>query len=135
MFDKLMFWKHDEPEFTPQPGPAPQEQHDPMGPPPLGMQREGGMQSDPLGVHRDPLQPGPDINSPTAFKGLEEVHPSSTPPMAGPAHSPGGGVEKELEILTAKIDALRASVESMNQRIINIESIAKDSQHGKQTRW
>lgn len=137
MLDKLMFWKQEEPDFNPHaPMNDPLTQHqDPLQQPPLGMPRDGGMPPYPMG--QDPLQPGqgpmPDLATPRALQHLEEVHPSSAPPAMGPPS--GGSVEKELEILSAKVDALRASVESMNQRIINIEAIAKESQGKQQARW
>jgi hypothetical protein len=126
-----MFWKK-EPEYNA------------LGPdlgPNLGTQRNPGLGSDVFGLSQDPL----------ATRGYDTrpdmTYPSASPPMAfqqmqqrelqsATFSEHEFAVQKELEILSAKIDALRASIESVNQRIINIENIARQDQYRQpRVRW
>lgn len=125
VFDKLAFWKKEEPIEDPL------KQQD-FGPE-LGMQRNVGLGSDNFGMNQDPLGPTAersDVGSPSAFQELEQHH------MPPPVPNQPISMQKDLEILSAKVDALRAAIESMNQRIINIENIAKAEQDKHQrVRW
>ncbi|MFH0978723.1 MAG: hypothetical protein V1837_05470 [Candidatus Woesearchaeota archaeon] len=48
----------------------------------------------------------------------------------------GNNIQKDIELIGAKLDALRAQMESMNQRLISIESIAKHEQEKNyRPRW
>ena len=42
---------------------------------------------------------------------------------------------KNLEVISSKLDALRASIDSMNQRLANIEAIARGEQEDKKRRY
>ena len=42
---------------------------------------------------------------------------------------------KNLEIISSKIDALRASLESINQRLANIETMARGEEEQKRRRY
>ena len=42
---------------------------------------------------------------------------------------------KNLEVISSKLDALRASLDSINQRLANIESIARGEQDDKRRRY
>ena len=49
----------------------------------------------------------------------------------------GGRIEKDLEIISAKLDALKSSLESINPRLTNIERIAQTDQQqtGHKRTW
>jgi len=121
VLDKLMFWKK-EPDLQ---GPE-------FGQPNTGLQRDLGMNSDVFGLNQDPYanqgfsqEP---IGPPAAF-GQQRLMPLYGD---GTAQST---LHKDLEVVSAKLDALRASIDSMNQRIMNIESIAKQEQEKQRIRW
>ncbi|MBW2995605.1 hypothetical protein KY312_04590, partial [Candidatus Woesearchaeota archaeon] len=62
-----------------------------------------------------------------SYRPPEEMHPSAPPLGSQPAYSPEGDMAaKNLEIISAKLDALRASIDSINQRLANIERIATE---------
>lgn len=42
---------------------------------------------------------------------------------------------KSLEVISSKLDALKAAIESINQRLANLESIAKGEQEDKRRRY
>jgi|SRR3989338_10997804 len=42
---------------------------------------------------------------------------------------------KNLEIISSKLDALRASIESLNQRLANLEAIARGEEPGSRRRY
>jgi len=42
---------------------------------------------------------------------------------------------KSLEVISSKLDALKAAIESINQRLANIEAIAKGEQEEKKRRY
>ncbi len=126
-----MFWKK-EPELTglgPAPGPE------------LGIQRDVGINSDSFELNQDPFaNPGfentPSANFPSAFQQMQQTQQQKFMPAASFSETSQTTLQKDVEILSAKIDALRASIESMNQRIINIENIAKAEQEKQQkVRW
>jgi hypothetical protein len=69
-------------------------------------------------------------NSPFASRQMNE--PSSLTPQM--PHS--SSLQKDMEIISAKLDALRSTLESMNQRIVNIERIANQETDQKvKYRW
>jgi len=40
-------------------------------------------------------------------------------------------VSKDIEVISSKLDALKAAIDSMNQRLINIEDMARSNDHGR----
>lgn len=70
------------------------------------------------------LKPGQDTFSNPVFEQPrnDQVIPSS-----------GSALEKDISILNAKLDAIKAMVDSINQRVMTIERIANESQTPKQT--
>jgi hypothetical protein len=42
---------------------------------------------------------------------------------------------KNLEVISSKLDALRAAIESMNQRLANLEAIARGDEQNKRGRY
>jgi hypothetical protein len=53
------------------------------------------------------------------------------------AQQPGSGLEKDIQIISLKLDAIKSEMDSMNQRIKNIEMIAEKEQQPTtpQKRW
>lgn len=47
----------------------------------------------------------------------------------------GGDLQKDIQILSLKLDAIKAELDSMNQRIKNIESIAEKEQIQQPKKW
>jgi len=144
IFDKVMFWKHDMPDPSPDIGALPQESGLPMGQGiggPLdqggssiterGMQNIGasglgGMGDTTAGFGAQPTMGGP--TGPPG--GYEPVEPHAAPSSFGqPQPIPQGSetyaLSKNIEVISSKIDALRAVLESLNQRIEHIEKIAE----------
>ena len=61
--------------------------------------------------------------------------PSFSQPYPQPSYSPQQEVEsKNLEIISSKLDALRASIESLNQRLANLEAIARGDEESSRRR-
>ena len=61
----------------------------------------------------------------------ELVRPSQTPitaPAQPPLAAPSGDISKDLQIISAKLDALKASMDSLNMRVHHIEELAKASE-------
>lgn len=137
ILDKIMFWKKKD-EFAGiglgdkenlafgdqfgQPG-APGANPPGLGPTP-GMD-QGAMDPGPSPAVQTP--PGPSMPS---FSQPQYQQP----PSYG---NPQQEVEsKNLEIISSKLDAIRASIESLNQRLANLEAIAKgEEEQGRRRRY
>ncbi len=116
IMDKILFWRHKEPE--------PSLEAPPMG---LGKESDLGLDQpipgeEPVGAgiapsglppleNQPPVSPGPAPNAPP---GVGMAPPPSMPPVG-----------KDIEIISAKIDALKATLDSINQRLENLERLAK----------
>ena len=61
--------------------------------------------------------------------------PSYTPVPAAPPHDADYLNSKSLEVISSKLDALRAAVESMNARLANIERIAGQEEDTRRRRY
>ena len=60
-------------------------------------------------------------------------YPSYQPPRYEPQQDM---TSKNLEIISSKLDALRASIESLNQRLANLEAIARgEEEHSRRRRY
>ena len=115
IFGKLAFWK---------------KKDDLMLSPGLGLQQNLGLDSGfgtpGMGTQlQQPLQPF-------------SLGPSAQFAPLGQPASPGFGMDlqgiqgygasKDLEVISAKLDALRSALESINQRLANLERIARGEQ-------
>jgi len=85
--------------------------------------------------------PEPSFNQPQPTQSFSPI-PSSTQPQIISSQNPNPQqnlMSKDIEILSAKIDSLRATLENINQRLANIERIANEenkSPYGyRNARW
>lgn len=109
VFGKLAFWKRKEDNdlgLPPLPGPG-----DELGLPEIG-QEAGGYPAMPR------QQQEPDIRPPY----LAPVTPQQY--QYYPQQAPPRETNRDLELVSAKLDSIRASLESINQRLANIERVA-----------
>ena len=126
---------------------------------PFANQEQGGLPSESIGPYKQPnqdpfaqnqqgMQPGsqppafdtsnPDMNTqlgipkPDPYKHEQPSHQGT--PINEPVGSTGGvHVEKDLQIIIAKLDALKSELDSLHQRVKKIEHIAEaDQQAAKQ---
>ena len=125
-FGKLMFWRREEPEFglggdlPPLPGET--EPYGGLGGP-YGKSFSNG--SSPSRLTLEPVSGfEPELNRPSF---LPVSTPSFTQVQPAQSHS-DIMMNKNMEIISSKLDALQASLESINQRLINIERIANAEQ-------
>ena len=131
MFDKLKFWKNDEKEFD-------------FGEPELGEQGvpEFGKEGE-SSFGKTPESPAfgqePGLAPEQLFTGEPAIPPAYNQPAPG-HEAPGafqqqGGnispdmLSKDLQLISSKLDTIKAQIEHMNQRIINIEKKAYEEEH------
>ena len=108
----------------------------------LGIDKDFGMDSGPspdlgLGIDQgqgpqQPFQKYPSFQQPQNFPSYQAPQPFSQAPSY-PSNDEFIN-SKNLEVISSKLDALRASVESMNQRLANIEAIARGEQEEQRKR-
>ncbi len=77
-------------------------------------------------------QPGFSAQSFPAQQPYQNSYPSS-PSFAGSSND-SYIASKNLEIISSKLDALKASMDSLNQRVANIEAIARGEQEDSRKR-
>ncbi len=130
-FDKLKFWKK---RTTPSeagfdlglpPPESPFAQPQPAFP---GMEPQefGQQQAQAFAAQYPPYVP---VSEQPAFPSSAKV---SFPQQQAPLPYPSP-VEKDIEVISAKLDSIRATLESINQRLQNIERIAYSEQ--KRREW
>ena len=122
-FNKLAFWKK-------------KDDLDNLGKD-LGLDKEFGLDlgapSPDLGMGIEPAQQQPYQKYPSFQQSGFQPQPSFQPQPAyqqQPSYSSNDNfiASKNLEVISSKLDALRASIESINQRLANIEAIARGEQ-------
>lgn len=119
-----------------------------FGQPPFGQQGQGSFGQNPLGnSFGSPQQPSPSFGQPSfsspnlSQPGLSQPgysQPSyASPPQ--PSYAQGSNSDyinaKSLEVISSKIDALRAAIDSMNARLANIERIAGQEEDTRRRRY
>lgn len=129
--DKIQFWKKKESS-----GPD-------LGLPPSSSEGPNlGMNNNQLGLNtgNSPEHDMGDFSTPHSIPSMQDS-PSSPPSLAGyPSHQQQQSSQrsdKDLEVISAKLDAIRASLESINQRLGALENIARQSNSDdhNQYRW
>ncbi len=109
-FEKLKFWKK-EPEELP----------------------KSDMPSfvNPLGSDRLPIGEGPQTDG---FSAREPYSgPSFPSPMPRPALTPAQPPDKDFQIISAKLDTIKATLDDINHRLARLEKIANEET--EQIRW
>ena len=104
---KLAFWKHDDFKDLPSPELGLGKEHDTA----LG-----------IGDH--------DFTPPPGQIPSEEPNPVY-PQHNMSAQQPASDVSKDIQILSAKLDSLKAILDNLNQRLANIERIANEAQQSE----
>src|SRR3989344_2935471 len=90
-----------------------------------------------LGVCLDMPQTQQPFQKYPSFQGQQNFQPAYQPPSFQPQaqqNSFAGDpyiASKNLEVISSKLDALKASIDAINQRVANIESIARGEQEGQ----
>lgn len=83
----------------------------------------------------------PDVKAQQPLPTLEPVPEQSfqqPPPAPQPnlqPQDPTYVISKNLEVISSKLDALQATIESLNQRLINLENIARGEQERSKYKW
>ena len=94
----------------------------------LGLDMGQGPSPD-LGMGLEPLQSQPFQKYPSFPQQQNFQSPSfQSPPPFQPASNYSYIASKNLEVISSKLDALKASIDSLNQRVANIEAIARGEQ-------
>ena len=131
-FDKLAFWKR-------------KDDFGDLGKD-LGMDKDMGMGMDAgpspdLGMgleasqpQQQPFQKYPSVQQ-SSFQPSFQPQPAyQVPPSQQSYQSDSYINSKNLEVISSKLDALRATMESINQRLANIEAIARGEQEDTRRR-
>ena len=118
LFDKLKFWKKDDLGADVPPM---------EGLPPLpGEVKEPGFGDEHVGAGAAP----PMMHGPGSFPQspeFKEPTPSFEPRMPQPAMQPlRPQPSQDLDLVNAKLDAIKAILDNVNQRLANLERIARD---------
>ena len=120
-FNKLAFWKK-------------KDDLDNLGKD-LGLDKELGLDlgagpSPDLGMGIEPAQQQPYQKYPSFQQSSFQPQPSfQSQAFQQPSYQNDNYIaSKNLEVISSKLDALRASLESINQRLANIEAIARGEQ-------
>ena len=97
----------------------------------IGMDKDLGLDmnagpSPELGMGLEPNQMQQPLQKYPSFQPSQSFQSSYQPPSMGTNDS--YIASKNFEVISSKLDALRASLDSINQRLANIESIARGEQ-------
>jgi hypothetical protein len=109
LFDRLMFWKRKEPELGD------------LGIPQMPQQGIGSMPSDELGLGLQQPQLQPQQPTPS-------YQPSYQPQMESLHSVQSYSAGKEMEVISAKLDAIRVALDNISQRLTNLERAAYGEQ-------
>lgn len=116
MFEFLKFWKKKEPEFPGSEGIAPPEKPDDLTarPPAFGAGSDFPGSSD---FPRPSAGLAPE--QPSAFRAQEAPIERPAPPGVASAESPAEN--KDLQLVNAKLDAIKAGIDHINARLDKME--------------
>ena len=135
LLGKLMFWKKGDEFIDSELGnkSAPAGMDLGLGPeigPGASIDQGYGMQPSPgLPSSQQPMQPLP-FNPPNFSQ------PPAQPQMQPQAPPQDYAMSKNIEVVSSKLDALRASLDSINQRLANLEAIARGEEDNRyKRRW
>ena len=131
ILDKIMFWKKKD-EFS-DIGLGDKENlafGDEFGNRQLGLDQGFGQQAPGQQGSAPPTQP-PLPTEPT-FQSSSQFQQPVQPPRYEPQQDMNS---KNLEVISSKLDALRASIDSLNQRLANLEAIARGEEERSRRRY
>ena len=147
LLDKIKFWKKDELDDFSDLGDfgMGDDKKDIAKPEPTGVPEASdlGETTPKTSAKETPVTPSFEENVPEGLprpRSFEESpsmpstaeKPSQYPSYQQPLqHAPLTQDSKDLELISAKLDAMRATLESMNQRLANLERIAQGEQQQK----
>jgi len=108
----------------------------------FGMDMNQGPSPD-LGAGLDMPQTQQPFQKYPSFQGQQNFSPQMQQPSYQPPFQPSYPnaasdpyiASKNLEVISSKLDALKASLDALNQRVANIESIARGEQEDKRRRY
>lgn len=126
-FGKLAFWKHEEEKLPDLPGFGINESAADLTSPHGGYAPTSREQTG-LGEFKMPDTPRPSFEEEQTFNYQNITPPPGTPPpqQQGFASFQYNDVaSKNMEIISSKLDYLRASLENINQRLANLEAAAR----------
>jgi len=125
LFSKLMFWKKEEPLPAPKDFGAGPEMGLP-GEEGLGLPGHGGMPEFGRGIGEEAPSAAETFGAPRLEEaGPGPLHPEyRPPPAAAPAHAEAPS-SKDLEIISLKLDSLKATLEAINERLARLEKMAE----------
>ena len=95
-------------------------------PSPLPHENSQPLQQQPLDDHRMTMPLGENIRQGR----VEAMHNQNNPHEHLESSRPHNPLQKDLEIISSKLDYLKASMEAINQRLANLEHLARN-EHGK----
>jgi prefoldin subunit 5 len=55
--------------------------------------------------------------------------------MVNQGFQQGNDLQKDIQIISLKLDSIKSELDAMNQRIKNIEAIAQKEQGGQRQKW
>ncbi len=117
IFGKLMFWKRDElslgDELAMPKGAFPQDE--------LGLQSPGLPQMPQMPLSEPRME---------SFRETPRAYPQ--PYSQQPQYY---GANRDLDLVVAKLDALRATLENINQRLANLERVAYGEEETRRRGW
>jgi hypothetical protein len=83
----------------------------------------------PLSANGNDSFPSKMVDSPSSFRDLNEMNQNSIKQSSsgGDLSSRLSNLDKDMQLLNVKMDAVRAVLENINQRMARIEKLAEDS--------
>ena len=121
--DKLKFWKHEEaPEYPSAPEMSPSEQQVPTGMDQMGMPRQmPGVNEPPMDAQTgNPFAQSPQFQQPQSFQ------------QAFGQPSAGMSTDQQLQLISSKLDTIKAQLETVLQRL---ERLERKDESPYQQRW
>ena len=132
LFSKLAFWKKKDEFESIGLGEKGKGLGSDLAAPDLGL--SGGLEGG-FGAPTQPMQPTPAPPPQPSYP--QPQQPSFQPQFQPPAQQPQQGftAEKDFEVISSKLDALRAALDAINQRLANLEAIARGEEEQSKRRY
>ena len=123
ILNKLLFWRHDD-----------ELDFDRLA----NEQLKTGIKDDPFGLNQPDIEEGSlfveELGRPTTARG--SPYKQTTFQQQAPAFSqPTENITKDLELISSKLDTIKAMLSSLDQRTANLERAAGVQQQQRQRLW